>query len=131
MNPTVNKTVVHNNVSETKAVKVADWKQELGLFADADINKPAWKDSYTVIDEDGQLIYRAKDSLMNVHEVLIKRAAQKVIWILIYTRARNKLYQTNTKLTYYPDSVYMISMDQHVRLLGTNNYSITGVIGKR
>src|SRR5580658_3332582 len=51
LNPSVTKTVVHNGVPETKQVKISDWGQELDLFADADINKPAWRDNYTVIDE--------------------------------------------------------------------------------
>src|SRR5258707_12487746 len=46
------KTVAHNSVSESKKVRITNWGLELNLFKDADINKPAWKNSYTIIDED-------------------------------------------------------------------------------
>jgi len=128
--PAVFKTVTHNGTTESKTVKIDDWGRELGLFIDADINKTAWKNSYSAIDEDGLLVYKAKDKDLKVRELIIKRDKQKVIYILIYNKIENLLYKTTQKLTYFPDSVYMIETNQHVKLMGNNFYRIKGVISK-
>ena len=60
INPMVTKTATHNGVTETQKLKIANWAEEFALFKDADINKPAWTNSYKVINENGLLIYRAK-----------------------------------------------------------------------
>ncbi len=130
-NRPVVKTVYHNGITETKTVHIANWEQELGLFIDADINKPTWRNNYNVTDEDSLLAYRAKDSTLKVSEILINRTKQKIRWILIYTKTpKNYLYTTTQKLVYYPDSLYYISTRQDVRFMGRNYYRVTGVIGK-
>ena len=124
----VDKTVIHNGVSERRNVKIYNWGQELNLFFQSDINKPAWKNSYTIINNDEFILYKAKYPELQTRELLVKLDKQKVKWILIYTRDQNFLYKTNSKLTYYPDSAYLIEKLQHVRLLGNNTYIINGLI---
>jgi hypothetical protein len=128
LNRPVDKTVTHNGVTENKTVHIADWSSELGLFIDADINKPAFKNSYTAVDEDSLLVYKAKDKELKVQELIIKRAGQKIKYILIFNKVNNLLYKTTQKLTYFPDSVYRIETVQHVKLLGTNTYIIQGIL---
>jgi hypothetical protein len=128
LNTQVAKTVSHNGATESKTVKIADWGQELNLFMDADINKPAWQNSYTVLTDGSLLFYKAIDPDLKMREMIIKRDKQKVEWVLIFNRTKNLLYTTTEKLTYYPDSLYLIEKDQHVRLMGNNNYSIQGLI---
>jgi hypothetical protein len=130
LNLSVFKTVTHNNITESKKVHIDNWGRELGLFADADINKPAWKNSYTVIKEDSLLVYKSKDKDLKVQELIIKLDKQKVKYILIYNKTENALYKTTQKLTYFPDSVYEIETLQHVKLMGSNFYHIKGVIIK-
>jgi len=122
------KTVKHNGVGETQKVKIENWGQELDMFLSADINRPAWKDSYTVQTSDGITSYRAKEPDLKVREILIKRDGEKIKWFFIYTFTKNILYQTSEELSYYPDSMYVIKKDQRVRLMGRNRYTITGVI---
>ena len=124
------KTATHNGVSESKSVYINNWGREFDLFIGSDINKPAWKDSYTVISEDSLLVYRAKYPELTVREILIKRDKEKVKWILIFNKTKNILYQSTEKLSYYPDSLYLIEKDQKVRLMGNNHYRIEGVIKK-
>ncbi|BAU53166.1 hypothetical protein [Mucilaginibacter gotjawali] len=128
LNRPVDKTVTHNGVTETKTVHIADWSSELGLFIDADINKPAFKNSYQVIDEDGLLVYKAKEKDLKVRELIIKRTGGGIRYVLIYNKVENPLYKTTQKLTYFPDSVYRIETVQHVKLLGTNTYFIQGIL---
>jgi hypothetical protein len=124
------KTVYHNGTTETETVHIGNWGQELGLFTDADINKPAWKKSYKIIDEDSLLVYRTKDTSLTVRELIVKRSGQKVKYILIYTKTKaNFLYKTTQRLTYFPDSLYEIVTEQKVRLMRKNVYKIRGVIG--
>ncbi len=48
INPLINKTTVTNNdSSQTKKVHIENWGSELSLFTGSDINKPAWKASYS------------------------------------------------------------------------------------
>ncbi|MDR3693309.1 hypothetical protein [Mucilaginibacter sp.] len=128
LNRPVRKTVSHNGVTETKTVHIADWSSELGLFIDADINKPAFKNSYQVIDEDSLLVYKAMEKDLRVRELIIKRAGQNIKYILVYNKVENQLYKTTQKLIYFPDSVYRIETVQHVKLLGTNTYIIQGIL---
>ena len=126
----VDKTVTYNGAAEQKKVKITDWGRELDLFIRSDINKPAWKNSYTVVSNNDFLLYKAKDPDLQTQEMLIKLDKRQVKWMLIYNRDHNLLYTTTEKLTYYPDSLYMISKMQKVRLMGTNFYKIKGVIGR-
>jgi hypothetical protein len=137
LNPFVQKTVIHNGISESKKVKIDDWGRELDLFIGSDINKPALKNSYTVVDDSNFLIYKAKYPELKMREMIIKKDRGKVKWILIYNKTPpNKflglkipsLYQTTEKLTYFPDSLYLIEKVQKVRLMGFNHYKIQGVI---
>jgi len=128
LNRPVNKTVTHNGVTENKTVHIADWNSELGLFIDADINKPAFKNSYDIINEDSLLVYKAKEKDLKVRELILKRAGKYIKYILIYNKVENQLYKTTQKLTYFPDSVYRIETVQHVKLLGTNTYTIQGIL---
>lgn len=130
LNKLVFKTVAHNGLTESKNVRIDNWGRELDLFIGADINKPAWKDSYTIVNNDSSLLfYKAKYPELHVREILIKLDKQKVKWMLIYTRTKNILYQTTEKLTYYPDSVYIIEKYQKVKLMKNNSYKVQGEIG--
>ena len=126
LNPLVNKTVVHNKASENKKVHIPDWGTELSLFTESDINKPAWKESYSVQASSDFLIYKAKDPALKTRNIIIKRNGDKIKWILIFNHTKNLLYETQEKLSYFPDSLYIIQKAQRVRLLGTDTYKITG-----
>ena len=129
-NRAIVKTVSHNNDTESHTVHITDWGLELDLFKSADINRPAWKNGYTVVDEYNTLIYKAKTPDLKVREIIIKKDKDKVKWILIYNKTKNILYQTTEKLSYFPDSLYLIEKDQRVKLMGNNHYVIQGQLGK-
>lgn len=129
-NKPVSKTIIHNGVTETKKVAIGNWDQELESFTGGDINKPAWKNSYTTSTGDGITLYKAAEPDLKVREIIVKKDAGKIKWIVIYTKTENILYKNIEKLSYYPDSLYRIEKSQHVRLMGNNNYKITGIIVK-
>jgi len=126
-NKPVLKTVIHNGVTQTRKVHIANWGNELSLFISSDINKPAWKDSYTVQTSGDALIYKAKEPGLQTTQIIINRPNNKVKWILIFNHTKNMLYETKEKLTYFPDSMYMIEKTQKVRFMGSNRYDIKGM----
>jgi hypothetical protein len=128
LDPAVNKTVAHNGTTENKTVHIANWGQELNLFIQSDINRPAWKNSYNVQTTDSLLIYKAKYPDLRTTRIVIKKDKDKVKWILIFNHTKNLLYETREKLSYFPDSVYLIEKWQQVKLMGRNNYRIEGML---
>src|ERR1700712_2706611 len=117
LNPLVNKTVAHNAITDTKKVRITNWGNELSLFSGSDINKPAWKASYNVQASDDFLIYKAKDPSLKTRDIIIKKNGKQIKWILIFNHTKNVLYETVEKLSYFPDSLYMIQKTQRVKLL--------------
>ena len=135
--PLINKSVTHNGVTETKKLHIANWGAELSLFSESDINKPAWRNSYSVLADSNLIIYKALEPDLVTREILIKLSKGKVKYIMIVNdtydvNARPKrdlqhlFFVTREKLSYFPDSLYLVQKSQKVRFLGTNNYDIKG-----
>lgn len=120
------KTVSYNGQPETKSILIKNWVRELELFSGSDINKAAWSNSYQVTQTDTGIIYSAIDTNLRTRQIAIRLKANQPTSVIIDNFTKNMLYQTREKLVYYPDSVYYIEKHQHVKLLGTNNYQITG-----
>ena len=129
-NPTVLKTAVHNNNTETKKLNIGNWEHELGLFAASDINKPAWKDSYSIKHTADSTVYTAIDADMGTRKIVITGSGSKITRIFISNHTKNLLYETGEKLTWVPDSLYQIEKWQDVRLLGRNSYEIKGLLAQ-
>lgn len=126
LNKPVLKSINFNGKDEVKRVFIKNWESELNFFVASDINKPSWKDSYTIESSENLLIYRAKDVNLKLQEMIVKQANNKVKWIMIYNNTKNMLYESSEKLSYFPDSLYLIQKSQKVRLLKKNIYSIKG-----
>lgn len=120
------KTVSRNGEAETKTVKIANWPGELSVFSESDINKPSWKNSYKTTASGNFTIYKALDPDLKTQEIIIKKAKNRIAFVMVYNIVNNKLFQTREKLTYYPDSLYLIRRKQNVRFLGMNDYLIEG-----
>jgi len=132
INPLINKTAVHNSVTETKKVNVTNWSNELSLFSESDINKPAWKASYSTSTSEGITTYTAIDPDLKTRSIIIEKRQDKVKLILIYNYTKTTLfgkalYWTTEELSYVPDSMYRIQKRQFVRTLGEKKYFIKGL----
>ena len=127
-NPLVIKTVTHNQASETQKVHISDWGTELSLFTQSDINKPAWQSSYDVNNSENVAIYTAKDPSLKTQKVVVTMENGKLRWIMIVNHTKNILYENTEKLSYFPDSLYVIAKKQRVRILGTDTYRISGLL---
>jgi hypothetical protein len=125
--PHVEKTVTQNNQSEAQKVTIHDWKAELDLFIESDINKPSWKKSYSIHKNNNSIEYISNDGKLKTQRISIKKShSGKVISILIKNQTKNSLYTTIEELSYFPDSAYIISKKQNVRLLGSNSFRVSG-----
>lgn len=91
--PTFNKTVVNEGKKASQSLQIKEWKKELRMFEEANINKPAFKDMYVVKDSTAQnrvfKIYRSKDKNFHTQFLLIEYDAAKQIKMI------QVLYQTN------------------------------------
>ena len=125
-NKPIVKTVSYNGKPETKNILIKNWTRELDLFSSSDINKAAWKNSYRVTESSDSIVYNAIDTNLRSRRIVIALKAAQVKSIVINNFTKNMLYETSEKLIYYPDSLYFIEKHQHVKLLGTNSYQITG-----
>lgn len=120
------KTVSRNGQSETKTLKIKNWPGELSVFSESDINKPAWQRSYQTTVSGDYTIYKALEPDLKTREIMLKKSNNKLVFVMVYNVMINKLFQTQEKLMYYPDSLYIIRRKQNVRFLGMNDYLIEG-----
>ena len=128
LEPYVHKTVSRNGLRETKSLNNINWKSELSLFIESDINKSAWKNSYKITGNKNEVIYTALDSSLRTKRIFITRSPEGIIKkVLIVNKTSNMLYESSEELLYITDSIYTISKQQHVVLVGDNDYKITGV----
>jgi hypothetical protein len=129
-NQFIEKTVAKNEVKEEKNIKITDWKNEFALFIDADINKSAWKDSYTKDSTASSINYTAKNEDLKTRSISIFMDNGKPKQIVIKTRVDNLLYHGEETLIYNDGAFYEIKKHQKVILLGLNDYRILGKLKK-
>lgn len=123
----VHKEITRNREeTESKNITIKDWKKELSLFIESDINKPAWTSSYQVREEGDSTIYTTSDPNLRTKKIVINMEDEKVAAITISNEVTNQLYTSQEKLYYSPDSLYRIEKEQDVRVIGSNHYLVTG-----
>jgi hypothetical protein len=125
-NPLINKSVAHNGESESKKLRIASWVKELNLFSESDINKPAWLQSYDVKANNDSVVYKAKYPELKTREIVISKKNGQVNKIAITNNTHTLLYNTSERLVYESNSYYLIDKTQKVKVMGANNYKITG-----
>lgn len=127
-NTTVQKTVEVNGDSETKTLSISSWQTELSSFFDSDINKPAWINSYQADSIGDDLTYIALEENLKTRSLKISRDSNdQIISIEILNKSSNLLYESEERLSYYPDSLYEVIKTQTVKIVGKNEYRITGL----
>jgi hypothetical protein len=125
-NPLIKKAVNVNGEGESKSMKISDWKKELALFSDADINRASWKGLFQLKKSQDQERYTSNNEKVPVKELLVFYKKNKVSGFKILIKNTNSLYTSIDTLTYYPDSLYQIKKMQNIKLLSEKSYTITG-----
>jgi len=127
--PTVAKTVTKNGEAEHRMLRIDNWQNELALFIDSDINKPAWQNSYRVDSTATSVTYTSRDPELRTERIIVeKRPDGTVNHIRVVNRVSNMLYQTEERLDYHPDSAYQLVKRQWVRFIGESHYTISGTL---
>jgi len=121
------KTVEINGSVESKPVRIENWKSEFASFIDADINKSAWVNSYSVENTDSTVSYISTEPSLKTKHIHIEFGKNgSPVSITIENQVENWIYTAREKLTYCPDSYYEIVKEQNIRIVGHNQYRIRG-----
>lgn len=127
LNPTIEKTVVKDQDSETQSLKIANWNSELSGFIAADITKESDPSLYDFKEVDCKTIYQAKDTRLAIQYLAVEHDLKgKIQQVIIKRKVDNSLYSSNEKLTYNVDSSYQIEKNQDILVLGKSQYKIVG-----
>ena len=98
--PEVIKVWQIGSLKETKSIKDIDWAKELSLFVDADLNKSAFVNSYSINESSKGINYKLKptESLL-VKSMKVENLEEKNSkLIIIETSTSNYLFKTNSKM---------------------------------
>jgi hypothetical protein len=97
--PLVQKSIVVADSSENQSVKTIDWTKELELFTQADLNKPAFIQSYKVDSSSMGVKYTLKETeKLPVKYLNISRAGEDGISVEALVNTDNYLYETERHL---------------------------------
>ncbi len=97
--PAFEKTVWNENTPETKTVVIQDWGKELELFLQADLNKPAYLNSYEVTETDTLSKYQLKNTeSLPVKLLMIHKVEGKPESIEATVQNKNYLYESNKQI---------------------------------
>lgn len=97
--PIVQKTIIMADILENQPIKTIDWAKELELFIQADLNKPAFVQSYQVDSSSVSMKYTLKETeKLPVKYLYIRKVGEDGISIEAFTNNDNYLYQTERLL---------------------------------
>lgn len=113
------KTTVVDGKAETKKLEKLNLDNELRIFEEADINKPAWFDKYAIdsVLQNGNLTkisYTTNDEKLDVRTIVLDFDQQKVSKISVEKSAETALADTQFKLIYEPKAGYSIENTQQL-----------------
>ncbi len=122
-----------NSLKEKKIIDSVDWKQELDILTDCDINKPSWKGKFkvdivpTTFAHPGctQYFYRSIDTKIPVKSITVnKDSLNRILNILIQKKIESFLFSSNQQIEYIPRFGYSVRSDQKTSLFSTFNVNV-------
>ncbi|HUM51483.1 MAG TPA: hypothetical protein PK431_06685 [Chitinophagales bacterium] len=122
-----------NSLKEKKLTDSVDWKQELDILKDCDINKPSWKGKFkvdivpTTIAHPGctQYFYRSIDTKIPIKSITVnKDSLDRILNILIQKKIESFLFSSNQQIEYIPRFGYSVRSDQKTSLFSTFNVNV-------
>ncbi|MEL7161766.1 MAG: hypothetical protein AAFN92_13480 [Bacteroidota bacterium] len=117
---TVEKSITLNGTTETKELKDLDFKNDLRLFREADINRNAWLDKYTTEEKELSgshriTTYVAQDSSLQTRRLTVEQDQGVVTHITIDRRTGTVLSDGKHQLDYRPALGYSVRTSQENR----------------
>jgi hypothetical protein len=126
------KIVASNGVKEVIESKEVDWKQELALFVETDINKPVLKDMYLINTNKDFIEYTALENKAKVQRLAVYGSLEKPTEIQVALIDENQLYQTKKSLAIKFENgrvvSYMISGQQKVVFKDAMTYELNAEV---
>lgn len=122
------KILVKGDHSETRIFTINNWIDELTPFIESDINKPSWKNSFTVdsmVNENKiQVTYLNKDKSVPVKTLIIEKIDQHISKITIETEKENIFYSAKSTMEYTPALGYLIKNRQKSFLSDPDDFEL-------
>ncbi|WP_090152074.1 hypothetical protein [Dyadobacter soli] len=120
--PEVSKTAVLGSKHEASKTREVDWKKELELFVQADINKPSYRQSYEVV-QNGPLHYEYRlkpgnDLPVAYLKIDTDSVLKQPLRVEALIQASNKIYNSEKKI--------VLNAVKRDNLLGVNTYEVNG-----
>ncbi len=118
----ISKTTFVDGKRIEKELDSIDFKQELKVFEESDINRIAWIDKYqvdSIFNEKGmlsQLIYTATDRKLRTQKLMISFNQSVVDTIEIFNDASGSVAKLEQHLSYIPSYGYLIESTQKITL---------------
>jgi hypothetical protein len=95
---TVRKNTTANGISDKSVAEKIDWKQELAIFAEVDINKPVLKDMYLARYGKNFVEYEAIEKNAKVQRLYVAGGKDAPTQIKVSWIDENQLYQSKKDL---------------------------------
>jgi hypothetical protein len=103
----IEKTVKVNGKTEMKTIEKPNFEAELADFAACDINRPAWRDKYTEINQANHINITALDKNMKIKSINIARGEYE-----IFIEDKSPLTHNKQNLYYNINGVWSIKKEQ-------------------
>ncbi len=131
------KTLWVKGASETKKVSIADWTTELAVFAQSDINRPAWRDKYQVDTVHSnattdtaiahQIRHVAKDKALRTRYLSVSMSQKwEPLAIEILNEQNNFFSHSQQHLTWDLRAGYSITAQQKMLFMGATETTLSG-----
>lgn len=132
--PAIHKSIILNGKKEEKTLHDINFENELSLFLDADLNKPAFENSYDNLSENNLIWYSLKkDENLKVKMVQIQLDAQELPEnVSIIIEEKNFLFTSEKKmhLNFHEGQLqtYSIEGTQKLAWLDPTSFKMLGVV---
>ncbi len=131
-NPRVKKRVSINGKTEERVSDQINFEEELAIFLNSDINKPAWSDKYSKDSSfaGGQLQnirYLAKEANLKTQMMQVSFSGGAVSKIELKNRASAAIVTAEETMTYTPGKGYSIVYKEAPALAEAKNFSVDAV----
>lgn len=107
-----------------------DWSEELGVFLDSDINRPAWRGEFKVdtikLEREYVVTYKTSNDQIPVKNVVltIDKDSKQCLKLTVDRRTENFLYKSDQSLYFTTGEGYMMKGKLSVSYLFDSEYSI-------
>lgn len=129
-NDEIEKRVEVNGSAETRRLRIDNWKSELSIFSDSEINRNSWEGLFKVYKDSTSITYTSDNEKVPVKQLRVTFLNNKVKGIYILVKNTNLLYKSVDSLLYIADSIYSVKKQQDIRFLDRKTYIVTGIFDK-